>query len=172
MRFTIPDVCTYNIIHYGHATSRVFRYIRYHIRNVFMSESWYDIVCHTYDIICWHTISSRYKHTISYIQYSMSILVKAISYIRYRIYDMVYDIQHRTYIRTYDIVGSSYLLYRMWQESRWNYALFSKTHCRNNVVLEKRFKNRQRGQNRWVLKPRTFEIAKMKFGWIPHVKSC
>lgn len=33
-----------------------------------------------------------------------------------------------------------------------------------DVVLEKRFKNRQWGQNRWVLKPRTFEIAKLKFG--------
>ena len=33
-----------------------------------------------------------------------------------------------------------------------------------DVVLEKRFKNRQWGQNRCVLKPQTFEIAKLKFG--------
>ncbi len=33
-----------------------------------------------------------------------------------------------------------------------------------SVVLEKRFKNRQWGQNRWVLKPQTFEMDKLKFG--------
>ena len=38
------------------------------------------------------------------------------------------------------------------------------SYTENSVVLEKRFKNRQWGQNRWVLKPRTFEIAKLKFG--------
>ena len=27
-------------------------------------------------------------------------------------------------------------------------------------------------QNRWVLKPQTFEIAKLKFGSIPHTKRC
>jgi hypothetical protein len=96
-------ICTYDIVHYGHVTSRVFTYIRYSIRYVFML--WYDIVCHTYDISCWHTIS--YKHTISYIQYRMS--MKAILYIRYRIYDMVYAIQHWTY----DIVHPD-IRYRRW----------------------------------------------------------
>ena len=38
------------------------------------------------------------------------------------------------------------------------------SYAENSVVLEKRFKNRQWGQNRWVLKPLTFEIAKLKFG--------
>ncbi len=63
----------------------------------------YDMVslCSTISYII-RTIS--YKHTISYIQYRMSI--NAISYIRYRIYDMVYDIQHRIYDMyvAYDIV--------------------------------------------------------------------
>ena len=48
-----------------------------------------------------------------------------------------------------------------------SYALFLNSlnlFAGKDVVLEKRFKNRQWGQNRWVLKPRTFEIAKLKFG--------
>ncbi len=42
------------------------------------------------------------------------------------------------------------------------YALFSRTRRSNNVVLEKRFKNRQWGQNRWILKLQTYGIAKLK----------
>ncbi len=86
--------------------------VQYRIRYVFMV--WYNVVCLTYDIVCWHTM--LYKHTILYIQYSMSI--KAISYIRYSIYFIAYDIQLLTYdiILTYNIIGD--IRYRMWQQSR------------------------------------------------------
>ncbi len=47
---------------------------------------------------------------------------KAISYIRYRIYDTTSNTGHTiSYVQTYDIVGD--IRYRMWQESRC-YILF------------------------------------------------
>ena len=56
-------ICTYDVVRTGRTMSYVCLDVRYRIRYVFKVT--YDIVCQTYDIVCWDTI--LFGRTISYV---------------------------------------------------------------------------------------------------------